>query len=75
MRGRRVVPSTLRVAADVGGTFTDTCISDTEPVNMRIEKVPPTADPIEVVLDGAEKPAVRARSRSRKLQSLPKAAR
>jgi len=70
MRGRRVVSTTLRVAADVGGTFTDTRISDAEPVNVRIEKVPPTADPIEVVLDGAEKPAVRARSRSRKLQSL-----
>jgi N-methylhydantoinase A len=42
----------LRVAVDVGGTFTDICILDEEGGEVRVGKVPSTADPIEAVVDG-----------------------
>jgi N-methylhydantoinase A len=49
-----VAPTNLRVAVDVGGTFTDFCIMDTESGSMRIEKVPSSVDPIDAVLAGVE---------------------
>lgn len=43
----------LRVAVDVGGTFTDVCIFDEEAQIMRVTKVPSTPDnPMEAVLNG-----------------------
>src|ERR671934_2702182 len=42
----------LRVAVDVGGTFTDICILDEEGGEVQVGKVPSTADPIEAVVDG-----------------------
>ena len=42
-----------RVAADVGGTFTDIYLLDTDvSAGARVAKVPTTADPIDGVLDG-----------------------
>src|SRR5207244_5439847 len=42
----------LRVAVDVGGTFTDICILDEEGGAIEIGKVPSTADPIDAVVSG-----------------------
>src|SRR5919202_1097241 len=42
----------LRVAVDVGGTFTDICILDEEQGTIDVAKVPPTADPIDAVVAG-----------------------
>src|SRR5436309_11877423 len=42
----------LRVAVDVGGTFTDICILDEEQGTIEIGKVPSTADPIDAVVSG-----------------------
>jgi N-methylhydantoinase A len=44
--------ASLRVAVDVGGTFTDICILDEDGGEVRVGKVPSTADPIEAVVDG-----------------------
>jgi N-methylhydantoinase A len=48
----------LRVAVDVGGTFTDICVFDGRSVEMRVEKVPSSVDPIEAVLEGVNKAGV-----------------
>lgn len=46
----------LRVAVDVGGTFTDVCIFDDETKSMRVTKVPSTPhDPMIAVMDGVER--------------------
>jgi N-methylhydantoinase A len=45
----------LRVAVDVGGTFTDICILDQDTGLIRIEKTASTADPIEGVMSGLAK--------------------
>jgi N-methylhydantoinase A len=50
--------SSLRVAVDVGGTFTDICILDEETSSLRVAKVPTTADPIEGVLSGVREAGV-----------------
>ncbi len=42
------------VAVDVGGTFTDVCVLDDSSEEIRVAKVPSTADPIEGVLAGVE---------------------
>ncbi len=42
----------MRVACDVGGTFTDVCILDEATGAMRVSKVPTTVDPIDGVLEG-----------------------
>src|ERR671935_1280032 len=42
----------LRVAVDVGGTFTDICILDEGGGEIQVGKVPSTADPIEGVVEG-----------------------
>jgi N-methylhydantoinase A len=42
----------LRVAVDVGGTFTDICILDEDGGAIEIGKVPSTADPIDAVVKG-----------------------
>src|ERR671935_48494 len=42
----------LRVAVDVGGTFTDLCILDEEGGEVQVGKVPSTEDPIEAVVSG-----------------------
>src|SRR5919204_2141698 len=42
----------LRVAVDVGGTFTDICILDEEGGEVQVGKVPSTQDPIEAVVSG-----------------------
>lgn len=45
--------SDLRVAVDVGGTFTDVCIFDDSTKEMRVTKVPSTPEnPMEAVLNG-----------------------
>ena len=49
---------TLRVAVDVGGTFTDICIMDEASGLIRIEKTGSTADPIEGIMTGLHKAAV-----------------
>lgn len=48
--------SDLRVAVDVGGTFTDVCIFDDSRKEMRVTKVPSTPDnPMQAVLNGVER--------------------
>ena len=42
--------SSLRVAADVGGTFTDIYVLDEDSGDVRVAKVPSTVDPMEGVL-------------------------
>jgi N-methylhydantoinase A len=42
----------LRVAVDVGGTFTDICVLDEAEGTIEVAKVPSTADPIEGVMRG-----------------------
>src|SRR5712692_7821745 len=42
----------LRVAVDVGGTFTDICILDEDGGGIEVGKVPSTADPIDAVVAG-----------------------
>jgi N-methylhydantoinase A len=42
----------LRVAVDVGGTFTDICVLDEEGGAIQVAKVPSTEDPIEAVVAG-----------------------
>lgn len=45
----------LRVAVDVGGTFTDICIMDEETGALRIEKTSSTPDPIDGIMSGVER--------------------
>ena len=46
----------LRVAVDVGGTFTDICIFDESSQSMRVTKVPSTPDnPMQAVLNGVRR--------------------
>ncbi|HEY4576616.1 MAG TPA: hydantoinase/oxoprolinase family protein [Yaniella sp.] len=46
----------LRVAVDVGGTFTDVCIFDDEAKSVRVTKVPSTPDdPMVAVMNGVER--------------------
>lgn len=46
----------LRVAVDVGGTFTDVCIFDDSTKAMRVTKVPSTPhDPMIAVMDGVKR--------------------
>ncbi|NLT26521.1 MAG: hydantoinase/oxoprolinase family protein [Microbacteriaceae bacterium] len=46
----------LRVAVDVGGTFTDVCIFDDTEKTMRVTKVPSTPhDPMIAVMNGVER--------------------
>ena len=48
--------SDMRVAVDVGGTFTDVCIFDDSTKQMRVTKVPSTPDnPMQAVLDGVDR--------------------
>lgn len=48
--------SSVRVAVDVGGTFTDVCIFDDETQQMRVTKVPSTpGDPMIAVMNGVER--------------------
>ena len=42
----------VRVACDVGGTFTDVCVLDEATGHMRVAKTPTTPDPIDGVLEG-----------------------
>src|SRR6266545_4238078 len=44
--------ASLRVAVDVGGTFTDICILDEQEGSIDVGKVPSTADPIDAVVSG-----------------------
>ncbi|KQQ87690.1 hydantoinase/oxoprolinase family protein [Aureimonas sp. Leaf324] len=48
----------LRVAVDVGGTFTDICIMDEDTGLIRIEKTSSTKDPIEGILGGVAKAGI-----------------
>src|SRR3984957_7911357 len=50
--------NSIRVAVDVGGTFTDICIFDDRSGKMRVEKLPSSADPIEAVLKGVGKAGI-----------------
>ena len=51
--------SQLRVAVDVGGTFTDVCIFDDEATSMRVTKVPSTPhDPMIAVMNGVERAGI-----------------
>lgn len=46
----------LRVAVDVGGTFTDVCIFDEDHQQVRVTKVPSTPDdPMRAVMSGVER--------------------
>jgi N-methylhydantoinase A len=42
----------VRVAVDVGGTFTDVCVLDEEQGTIQVGKVPSTSDPIDAVITG-----------------------
>src|SRR5699024_2913741 len=46
------------VAVDVGGTFTDICVLSRTTGELRVAKVPSTADPIDGVLAGVEEAGV-----------------
>ena len=48
----------LRVAVDIGGTFTDICILDQDSGRIRIAKTSSTLDPIDGVMTGLEAGAV-----------------
>ncbi|TCT10552.1 N-methylhydantoinase A [Tepidamorphus gemmatus] len=48
----------LRVAVDVGGTFTDICIMDETTGLIRIEKTASSADPIDGIMAGVEKAGI-----------------
>src|SRR3954470_22289790 len=48
----------LRVAGDVGGTFTDICILDEADGSIDVRKVPSTSDPIEAVVDGVSEAGI-----------------
>ena len=51
--------SDLRVAVDVGGTFTDVCIFDEDQQTMRVTKVPSTpSNPMEAVIGGVTRAAI-----------------
>jgi N-methylhydantoinase A len=50
--------ASLRVAVDVGGTFTDICIMDETTGRIRIEKTASTADPIDGIMLGIDKGGV-----------------
>jgi N-methylhydantoinase A len=45
----------LRIAVDIGGTFTDICVLDEHSGALRIAKVPSTEDPIDAALGGVGK--------------------
>ncbi|MEI2777460.1 MAG: hydantoinase/oxoprolinase family protein [Tetrasphaera sp.] len=48
--------STLRVAVDVGGTFTDVCIFDEDSREVRVTKVPSTPDdPMRAIMNGVHR--------------------
>ncbi len=51
--------SKVRVAVDIGGTFTDICILDEEDNTLRVQKVPSTRDPIDAALEGIAKAGVK----------------
>ena len=47
--------SRIRVAVDVGGTFTDICIMDEDSGAIRIEKTASTPDdPMQAIMNGVE---------------------
>ncbi|OOG70966.1 hydantoinase [Sinorhizobium sp. A49] len=48
----------LRVAVDVGGTFTDICIMDETTGRIRVEKTSSSADPIDGIMSGVEKAGI-----------------
>ncbi|MGY3447641.1 N-methylhydantoinase A [Bradyrhizobium sp. USDA 4473] len=48
----------LRVAVDVGGTFTDICIMDETTGLIRIEKTSSTRDPIDGIMGGVSKAGI-----------------
>ncbi|MCG2623272.1 hydantoinase/oxoprolinase family protein [Arthrobacter sp. I2-34] len=49
----------VRVAVDVGGTFTDVCIFDEQTQSMRVTKVPSTpADPMIAVMNGVARAGI-----------------
>jgi N-methylhydantoinase A len=48
----------IRVAVDVGGTFTDVCVLDEETGDTRIAKAPSTRDPIDGVLQGVREAGI-----------------
>ncbi len=48
----------LRVAVDVGGTFTDICIMDDTTGLIRIEKTASSRDPIDAIMSGLDKAAI-----------------
>ncbi len=48
----------LRVAVDVGGTFTDICIMDETTGLIRIEKTASSADPIDGIMAGVDKAGI-----------------
>ncbi|MDQ0394339.1 hydantoinase/oxoprolinase family protein [Labrys monachus] len=52
--GSELSERAVRVACDVGGTFTDICVLNESSGRMHVAKVPTTPDPIEGVLAGIE---------------------
>src|SRR5882724_2862967 len=52
------VVQNLRVAVDVGGTFTDICIMDEATGLIRIEKTSSTPDPIDGIMGGVSKAGI-----------------
>lgn len=48
----------IRVAVDIGGTFTDICILDEHKKALSIQKVPSSADPIDAALEGINKAGI-----------------
>ncbi|MBB2965018.1 N-methylhydantoinase A [Methylobacterium sp. R2-1] len=53
-QGSAVEDRRVRVACDVGGTFTDICVLSEATGRMHVAKVPTTPDPIDGVLAGIE---------------------
>lgn len=48
----------VRVAVDIGGTFTDVCVLDETTNALHIAKVPSSKDPLEAALDGLDKAGI-----------------
>jgi len=46
--------ASVRVACDVGGTFTDVCVLDEKSGEIHVAKTPTTPDPIDGILNGIE---------------------
>ncbi len=48
----------VRVAVDIGGTFTDVCVLHEKTGRIEVAKVPSTADPIDAAIEGCDRAGI-----------------